>query len=67
MQLINGDCLDVMRDMPANSVDAIVTDPPYYKVKGEEWDHQWDTPAAFLGWVGDLLIEFQRILKPNRR
>ena len=25
----NGDCLDVMRKMPDNSVDSIVTDPPY--------------------------------------
>src|SRR3990167_1537581 len=24
-----GDCCDVMREMPENSVDAIVTDPPY--------------------------------------
>ena len=28
-QCHQGDCLDVMRSMPANSVDAIVTDPPY--------------------------------------
>ena len=27
--LIHGDCLQVMRDMPDNSVDAVVTDPPY--------------------------------------
>jgi len=65
MQLIHGDCLDVMRDMAANSVDAIITDPPYYKVKGEAWDNQWDTPAKFLAWVGLLCEQFERILKPN--
>lgn len=65
MQLIYGDCLDVMRDMNANSVDAIITDPPYYKVKGEAWDNQWDTPAKFLEWVGLLCEQFERILKPN--
>lgn len=65
MQLINGDCLDVMRDMAANSVDAVITDPPYYKVKGEAWDNQWDTPAKFLTWVGLLCEQFERILKPN--
>lgn len=27
--LYHGDCLDHLRDMPDNSVDAIVTDPPY--------------------------------------
>ena len=65
MKLIHGDCLEVMRDMGANSVDAIITDPPYYKVKGEAWDNQWDTPAKFLDWVGLLCEQFERILKPN--
>ena len=60
-----GDCLDVMRSMDNNSVDAIITDPPYYKVKGEEWDNQWETPASFLAWVGTLCDQFERILKPN--
>jgi len=54
-----------MREMDANSVDAIITDPPYYKVKGEAWDNQWDTPAKFLEWVGLLCEQFERILKPN--
>ncbi len=65
MVLHNADCLEVMRDMNANSVDAIITDPPYYKVKGEAWDNQWDTPAKFLEWVGELCEQFERILKPN--
>ncbi len=65
MILHNADCLDVMRGMDANSVDAIITDPPYYKVKGEAWDNQWDTPAKFLAWVGLLCEQFERILKPN--
>jgi adenine-specific DNA-methyltransferase len=28
-RIITGDCVQVMRDMPAESVDLIVTDPPY--------------------------------------
>jgi site-specific DNA-methyltransferase (adenine-specific) len=28
-EVIHGDCLDVLRSMPDNSVDAVVTDPPY--------------------------------------
>ena len=28
-QVIHGDCLDVMRDLPDGCVDAVVTDPPY--------------------------------------
>lgn len=34
-----GDCVEVMAQMPANSVDAIVTDPPYgMEFMGKAWD-----------------------------
>jgi hypothetical protein len=29
-QILHGDCIEVMRQMPASSVDFILTDPPYY-------------------------------------
>jgi DNA modification methylase len=28
-ELINGDCLEVLRGLPDNSIDLIFTDPPY--------------------------------------
>jgi len=64
-ELWHGDCLEVMRGMESNSVDAIITDPPYFKVKGEAWDNQWENPSSFLEWVGVLCEQFERILKPN--
>lgn len=40
VQLYHGDCLDVMASMEPNSVDAIVTDPPYgLAFMGKDWDH----------------------------
>ncbi len=60
-----GDCLDILPTLADNSIDLIATDPPYYKVKGEAWDRQWDTPTAFLAWLDRVLVEFQRVLKPN--
>jgi len=39
MTLHHGDCLDVMAGMDPESVDAIVTDPPYgLEFMGKEWD-----------------------------
>jgi DNA modification methylase len=39
-----GDCLEVMRELPAESVDAVVTDPPYgLEFMGQEWDRLWAT------------------------
>lgn len=60
-----GDCLEVMRQMDANSVDAIVTDPPYFKVKGDAWDRQWDKPTQFLAWLDQIAEQWQRVLRPN--
>jgi site-specific DNA-methyltransferase (adenine-specific) len=38
--IIQGDCLKVMPTLPAESIDAIVTDPPYgLSLLGKEWDH----------------------------
>jgi site-specific DNA-methyltransferase (adenine-specific) len=54
-----------MATFDANSVDAIVTDPPYFKVKGEAWDRQWDKPDEFLRWLDGLAEQWERILKPN--
>jgi adenine-specific DNA-methyltransferase len=60
-----GDCLDILPTLADNSVDLIATDPPYYKVKGEQWDRQWETPEGFLSWLDSVLAELYRVLKPN--
>lgn len=37
-----GDCIEVMRELPKASVDAIVTDPPYgLEFMGRDWDAPW--------------------------
>jgi len=65
IELHNAECLAHMRTMPDNSVDAIVTDPPYFGVKDDDWDNQWKDAAHFIEWIGELSEQWQRILKPN--
>ena len=37
--LHHGDCVEVMRELPDNSVDSVVTDPPYgLEFMGKDWD-----------------------------
>jgi len=37
--ILNGDCLEHMKKLPENSVDAIITDPPYgLEFMGKDWD-----------------------------
>ena len=58
MQLMHGDCLDRLRGMPDNSVDSIVTDPPYgLSFMGKRWDY--DVPAV------EVWAECLRVLKPG--
>jgi site-specific DNA-methyltransferase (adenine-specific) len=52
------DCLNVLRSMRENSVDAVVTDPPYgLSFMGKKWDY--DVPSVAL-WT-----ECLRVLKPG--
>jgi DNA modification methylase len=38
--IINGDSLEILRTLPDESIDSIVTDPPYgLKFMGKDWDH----------------------------
>jgi adenine-specific DNA-methyltransferase len=60
-----GDALAFAKTLPDASVDLIATDPPYFKVKNEPWDRQWEKPEEFLSWLGEHLAEWRRILKPN--
>ena len=40
VQLALGDCLAVLADLPAGSVDTVITDPPYgLEFMGKDWDH----------------------------
>jgi site-specific DNA-methyltransferase (adenine-specific) len=54
----HGDCLEVLRGMPDNSVDAVVTDPPYgLSFMGKKWDY--DVPSV------EVWEECLRVLKPG--
>ncbi len=56
--VLNGDCLDVLKTLPDNSIDAVVTDPPYgISFMGKKWDY--DVPAVAV-WH-----EVLRVLKPG--
>jgi DNA modification methylase len=57
-QLHHGDCLEVLKTLPDNSVDSIVTDPPYgLSFMGKKWDY--DVPSE------DVWRECLRVLKPG--
>jgi len=56
INLLQGDCLEQMKQLPDNSVDSIVTDPPYgISFMAKKWDY--DVPKV------DVWKEAMRVLK----
>lgn len=63
--ILAGDCIEQMRTLEADSVDAIVTDPPYgLEFMGKEWDG-FGTPLGFQTWTEQWAREALRVLKPG--
>lgn len=58
--VINADCRDALRDMADNTIDAVVTDPPYeLGFMSKSWD------ASGIAYDVDLWREVLRVLKPG--
>ena len=65
--VLHADSLALLPELPENSVDAVVTDPPYgIGFGGETWDSGKLTHAAtFQQWTSDWAKEALRVLKPG--
>ena len=62
-RIINGDCLEVLETMPDNSVDLIVTSPPYADSRKKTYG---GIPADdYVEWFLPRSKEFLRVLKPT--
>jgi DNA modification methylase len=62
------DCLDVMRGMADDSVDAIVADPPSgTHFMGVSWDHNKGSRDAWIRWLAVRMAEALRVAKPGAR
>ena len=66
-ELWNGDCLELMKNIPDGSVDLVLTDPPYGTMKGaalDGWKNQttqWDTAIDPV----KIFEQISRVLRQN--
>jgi len=58
-----GDCLDALRDYPAQSIDLIVTSPPYADQRVSTYGGI--KPDEYVDWFLPRAGEFYRVLKPG--
>ncbi|MGD0732980.1 MAG: DNA methyltransferase [Terracidiphilus sp.] len=63
--VMQGDCIQVMRQMPANSVDFILTDPPYL-VNYRDRSGRSIQNDVNADWLKPAMREAYRVLKMNR-
>ncbi len=58
-----GDCLEILKTLPADSVDLIVTSPPYADKRKSTYGGIH--PDHYVEWFLERSSEFQRVLKPT--
>jgi site-specific DNA-methyltransferase (adenine-specific) len=70
VEIIHGDCLDVLRGLPDASVDAVVTDPPYF-LPAEHYSTRRGFPRSLSDlsmlehFYRDWFAEAARVVKPT--
>lgn len=65
-QILVGDCLDLMRQLPDQSVQCCVTSPPYFGLRDYGVDGQIgleETPAEYLERLVEVFREVRRVLR----
>ncbi len=66
-KVINGDCVEVMREMPDSFVDLIVTSPPYgVNIKYDVHDDDMEI-SQYLDFTRNWMTEAYKVLKDDGR
>lgn len=61
-----GDSLEILKILPANSVDSLVTDPPAgIGLLGLDWDKDKGGRDEWIHWLCQIMMECYRVLKPG--
>ncbi len=66
--IYTGDCLDVLPTLPAESVQCVVTSPPYYGLRNYQVDGQIGLEATHLEYIEKMVRVFRevwRVLRPD--
>ena len=69
-RLYNGDCMDVLAQLPENSVDMVLTDPPYGMSfqsghRSAETKHRAIANDDGLDWLSDFCRLASRVARPD--
>lgn len=65
---MQGDCIEILKSIPDNTVDVCVTSPPYYGLRDYGVDGQIgleETPEAYIEKLTAVFSEVKRVLKDD--
>lgn len=60
--LYHGDCLDTLKCLDTDSIDSVISSPPYPSIKREYG--YWE-PDEWLEWMRTIMVELRRVVKPQ--
>lgn len=70
--LLEGDCRDVLRDFPENSIDCVITSPPYWQLReyivgddGQAVIGNEESPEMYVANLQVVFNQIYRVLKPT--
>jgi DNA modification methylase len=63
----HGDCLSLFKELENESIDCVITSPPYWQLRDYKWDGQWgleNTYQLYLVNLWTMMCAVHRVLKP---
>ena len=65
-QIIHGDCFEVLKNIPDNYFDSLITDPPAgINFMGKEFDKNKGGMLNWINWLSEIMAEAMRTMKPG--
>ena len=63
--ILHGDCFELIKEQPDNSVDLVITSPPYADIINYGKNISIKKPQEYCDWLLPLFNDIQRVLKPS--
>jgi len=61
--ILNGDCFNLIKDLDKNSIDLVITSPPYSDIINYGKSVSIKKPDEYCDWILPLFDEIERVLK----
>ena len=63
--ILEGDCFELIKELEDNSVDLVVTSPPYTDIINYGKEVSIKKPEEYVDWLLPLFTDIYRVLKPS--